>query len=442
MAAASSNLAVRGTASLFQTASPLLLSDNIQQHHLLNVDSTLISHHTQSMALVKIDWEQFRTESSELPPDIFFKALHKSRIDANIELETDEDFHQATMIGAHKLLLAGASPVFRANFFGPVKMEGELMVVRETTVEAFATLINFIYWPPGEEVFSLKNITSFEELCDIVEISERYQILDLRKVAVEALETLEITSKNVISAATVADTFKAFEDVKNLLINKSLAFIDRTMNDVDDVFSFMLEAKQDNPENGLELFHGLLKEREKKRRCLHVTDEWRTIIFSRKDEQLIQNSFLTRIKGSYKHWKFGHEFKPTSYLEKTSFSFSFTIRKKGELRRTVLGIAFTESVMVIRSFPPWPAATFGSKKLPSLNQWTSIEITNKEVEPGRSLLTIMVGAKQVFQKEDVGSRDLSNMTIETIHYNGSNVQPGYIRRLSILTNKRTTDLIS
>ena len=396
------------------------------------------------MALVKIDWEQFRTESSEIPPDIFFRALPKIRRIDNIEMDSDEECDQATMIGAHKLLLAAVSPVFRANFFGPMKMEGELMVVRETTVEAFTTLINFIYWPPGKEAFSLKHITSFEQLCDIVEISERYQILDLRKVAVEALENLEITSKNVIPAATVADTFKAFEDVKNLLINKSLAFIDRTMNDVDDVFSFMLEAKQDNPENGLELFHGLLKEREKKRRCLHVTDEWRTIIFSIIDERLIQRSkFLTCIKGSYKHWKFGHEFKPTSYLEKNSFSFSFALRKKGELRKTVLGIAFTESVMKISSFPPWPAAKFRSMKLPSLNQWTSIEITNKEVETGRSLFTIVVGAKQVFQQEDVGSRDLSNMTIETIHYyNGSNVQPGYIRRLSILTNKRTIDLTS
>ena len=118
------------------------------------------------MALVKIDWEQFRTESSEIPPDIFFKVLHKSIRDANIELETDEDFDQATMIGAHKLLLAGASPVFRANFFGPMQMEGELMEVRETTVEALAALINFIYWPPGKEAFSLKHITSFEQLCD------------------------------------------------------------------------------------------------------------------------------------------------------------------------------------------------------------------------------------------------------------------------------------
>ena len=190
------------------------------------------------MALVKIDWEQFRTESSEIPPDIFFRALPKIRRIDNIEMDSDEECDQATMIGAHKLLLAAVSPVFRANFFGPMKMEGELMVVRETTVEAFATLINFIYWPLGKEIFSLKHITNLEELCDIVEISERYQVPDLVQIAKEAIQTFEITEKNVIFSATVAEKYKVFEGIEEILNNKNMEVLERTMKSAGDVCDY------------------------------------------------------------------------------------------------------------------------------------------------------------------------------------------------------------
>ena len=187
------------------------------------------------MALVKIDWEQFRIESSEIPPDIFIRALPKIRRIDNIEMDSDEEYDQATMIGAHKLLLAAVSPVFRANFFGPMKMEGELMVVRETTVEAFATLINFIYWPLGKEIFSLKHITNLEELCDIVEISERYQVPDLVQIAKEAIQTFEITEKNVIFSATVAEKYKVFDGIEEILNNKNMEVLERTMKSAGDV---------------------------------------------------------------------------------------------------------------------------------------------------------------------------------------------------------------
>merc|ERR1712105_518276 len=103
-------------------------------------------------------------------------------------------------------------------------MTGEVMVVKETTKEAFSTLIDFIYWPPGKPPFSLKHITCFEELCNIVEISERYQIMDLKQLAKEAIQNLEVTAKDVITVATAADRYKAFEDIQKMLTNKNLAF--------------------------------------------------------------------------------------------------------------------------------------------------------------------------------------------------------------------------
>ena len=44
-------------------------------------------------------------------------------------------------IKAYKFILAGVSPVFRKKFFGPSKDNVE---IKETTIEAFTTLINYI----------------------------------------------------------------------------------------------------------------------------------------------------------------------------------------------------------------------------------------------------------------------------------------------------------
>jgi len=248
------------------------------------------------MALAKTDWKQYRGTNSEIPPDIFFQVLRSSTRNENIEMEKKEEADKTNMIAGHKLLLAGASPVFRANFFGPLRMVGEVMVVKETTVEAFAALIDFIYWPPGKETFSLKHFASFEQLCEIVEISERYQVHELKKVAMEALEKLPISSKTVISVANVADKFKVFPDVRNLLIDKSLSFLDKNLKSANDVFSFMIEAKTDFAENGLELLYDLLREKKKKKNI-----DRGTIIFSKPEEHRAESSVLTRFTESHRN---------------------------------------------------------------------------------------------------------------------------------------------
>ena len=83
------------------------------------------------MAIVKTDWGQYRDANSVIPPDIFFSVLRSSDNDEeNIDLEVDKN----NLLGAHKLLLAGSSEVFRANFFGLMKMNGEVMVVKSILV--------------------------------------------------------------------------------------------------------------------------------------------------------------------------------------------------------------------------------------------------------------------------------------------------------------------
>ena len=66
------------------------------------------------MSIVETDWKRFLSPDSDLPPDVFFFVKGEG---------------QSKTIGAHKLLLAGVSPVFRGMFFGPLKEVGEVVEV-------------------------------------------------------------------------------------------------------------------------------------------------------------------------------------------------------------------------------------------------------------------------------------------------------------------------
>ena len=77
------------------------------------------------MSILETDWQSLLSVDSDLPPDVIF-VIEKGRV------------------RAHKLLLAGVSPVFKGMFFGPVKETTEVVEVKETTPEAFGTMISYI----------------------------------------------------------------------------------------------------------------------------------------------------------------------------------------------------------------------------------------------------------------------------------------------------------
>jgi len=102
------------------------------------------------MALQDVNWKTFLSPDCILPPDILFQ----------IKSEDGNDGEGSTTAnGAHKFLLAGVSSVFGGMFFGPMKETMEVIEVKDTTHEAFKTMISFIYSPPGE-VFTLKDVQS------------------------------------------------------------------------------------------------------------------------------------------------------------------------------------------------------------------------------------------------------------------------------------------
>ena len=372
--------------------------------HQLHLILHLVPEPKGAMAIAKTDWEQYRATNSEILPDIFFRVLQDR--DENMETEAeDENCEKTNMIRAHKMLLAGTSPVFKANFFGPMKMTGEVMEVRENTTEAFNTLINFIYWPPGKPAFSLKHITCFEELCNIVEISERYQIMDLKQLAKEAIQNLKVTAKDVIIVATIADRYKAFEDIQEILMSKNVAYLEKTMTSANDVISFLIETRNDFPENGVEMLIDLFKEKQKRNGNKDNINGWGTI-YSKAEEHKIETCRLTEINKPCKQWRITHDFKPTPFNAANNYTVYYTLRfavpdyshvHNMLIDEHVMDICFTTRTTYITNRSPWPDATHSICEVPKIGEWTTIDIINEELEPGKSTLTVLFGGRQVFQ---------------------------------------------
>ena len=126
------------------------------------------------MTIVETSWQEFLSPDSEIPHDVHFLAKGE-----------DEGQDSASKpIGAHKVLLAGVSPVFRRMLFGPLKEEREVIEVKDTTHEAFNTMIKFIYKPLGSRFFNQFNqnvIHCPQKFFDLVDLAEKYEIFSLKE---------------------------------------------------------------------------------------------------------------------------------------------------------------------------------------------------------------------------------------------------------------------
>ena len=155
------------------------------------------------MAIVDTNWQNFLLPDSEIPPDVCFLVKEVDETNGGGSIDKS--------IGAHKFLLAGSSPVFRGQFFGPLKETGDAFEVKDTSAEAFGSMIGYIYRSPGTNTFSLDAISCPQKLMELHELAERYQILGLKAKTTLALNTLAITRENMIFAATIARKYKNIE---------------------------------------------------------------------------------------------------------------------------------------------------------------------------------------------------------------------------------------
>ena len=130
-------------------------------------------------------------------------------------------------VPAIKAILSLKSPVFAAMFSGnfweskgPQNSKLPEIPVEETTVDAFTTMIRFIY--TDDVVF--KDINNIEHICDDFKLSDRYEILRLEQRVGQHLVS-KINLKNLLMISRVVFTHKNEE-----LMTKIITFIESNIN--------------------------------------------------------------------------------------------------------------------------------------------------------------------------------------------------------------------
>ena len=255
------------------------------------------------MTLAEVNWKNFLEPGSEQPPDVFFSILEeeqqtteevseqdgakavftfgppcdeslngapapkKRSSDSSPEKETTSSTSTSSgtdpasrpnVVAAHKFLLAGASQVFRRQFLGSLKENSNVVVIKETTFEAFSTMINYLYNPPGKS-FSLSHLTCPQVLCEIYNIAERYGLENLKLIVYAVLSALPITSENLLVAAATAKQWYVFSNLSEMLLEKCATFLAEKMKTAEDVFKLMLLSKETFPDADPDLLQELLR---------------------------------------------------------------------------------------------------------------------------------------------------------------------------------------
>ena len=191
------------------------------------------------MSIAETDWQSLLSPDSDLPPDVFFLV-------------------QGKRIGAHKLFLAGVSPVFKGMLYGLMKETADEIKVEDTTFEAFDTMIKYIYHPMGGEPFNLNHVSCPQSLFELLTLACKYQIMNLATMTSEALESLTLTRETMIFTATVAKNYyTTFENQSTMLMMKCVKFLLDSKSAGGDILALVKDTKEKFPEANFEILNDL-----------------------------------------------------------------------------------------------------------------------------------------------------------------------------------------
>ena len=112
-------------------------------------------------------------KSETISCDVQFEVLDGS---TNILLEEVEESvkSDAAMIGAHKHVLALGSPVFKMQFYGPLREDRRVVRIVDSSPEVFRIFIKCFY----EDVDL--NQLNIKILCDLYYLGDKYCVEELK----------------------------------------------------------------------------------------------------------------------------------------------------------------------------------------------------------------------------------------------------------------------
>jgi len=156
-----------------------------------------------------------------IPTDVTFVIMGFQHLQLDNSEETEIKLGE---VKGHKLILGLFSTVFKSEFFGPVKDTKDTIPVRETTIEAFENMFDFIY----SKETDWTNLTVLE-LYDIVNLAEKYDIPGLMEELKNHMDNIPLTMGNVMDVADTAYQFNQFPDFSSSLLLQCAKFINNTL---------------------------------------------------------------------------------------------------------------------------------------------------------------------------------------------------------------------
>ena len=350
------------------------------------------------MSIVETDWGAFLAPASDIRPDVIFRVEGASH-----EGQTD-----VKDIAAHRMFLAGVSPVFMSMFYGPLKETQEIVDVKDISPEAFENMIKFIYNPREGTMFNLEKINCPQKLFEILAVADKYQINRLPTLVISALENLVIGRGNMIFAATTAKNYKhAFDELSTKVLLKCLKFFLDT-NRGADMCALIQETFDNFPGASLDILRELLdvgKEALQIPGILRLDAHllpvlnflgWRGLVFFDPEEHPMMERTLARIPDFRREWKIILEIK----LKKpTHFGCILTVIPGFAGSHPVeVHLISTSIVNGIDLFHGVMRPVSSSSMVPKVGVWTRIEVS-QEKEDGRYFLALSVEGNRVRREE-------------------------------------------
>eukprot|EP00092_Neocalanus_flemingeri_P003153 GFUD01003371.1.p1 GENE.GFUD01003371.1~~GFUD01003371.1.p1 ORF type:complete len:421 (-),score=70.78 GFUD01003371.1:3-1235(-) len=193
--------------------------------------------------LKSVDWSKLLSSDIGIPHDVTLEIVSAELLNK----EPGEDDVQTSKRGAtnlftaHKFALAAVSPVFRRQFYGSIPA-GDVVVVKDSNVEAFKIMLDYVYQSPGVE--EVENLDVFD-LLDVFYLADKYEVLGLKEKLLKRFRDMSVNVSNYEDILRALQEFAHFEDACDVLKSRVLYLIGRHSNPLD-LVEGAIESKEDS----------------------------------------------------------------------------------------------------------------------------------------------------------------------------------------------------
>jgi len=166
-----------------------------------------------------------------IPTDVTFKIMRSKNFEQQGVEQNDEIL--VGEVKVHKIILGLFSPVFKGEFYGPVKERKDVIAVRQTSLESFEIMVDYMY----SKTINWGKL-SVEEMYDVVNLAEKYHIPKLTEEVKTQMENVVLTVDNILHIAETAEQFTQFPSVSSNLLLVCAKFLKSTFHTDGELLKF------------------------------------------------------------------------------------------------------------------------------------------------------------------------------------------------------------